>query len=225
MRLHRKKYLDQRMDAVGDMIVVRYDGNHKDARDTQCATKLDLARIFGNDNPVALEFGCGKGQWVCRMAQRYPDINFLAVENMSNVIIVGAERAKRQGLANVRFANCGAEYMPRYLADDCCDYVYLNFSYPLPRSTYEKRRLTYKRYLDLYRGWLRDGGVVRQKTDNRPFFEYSLCSMNNYGMVFDRVSLDLHADADIDNVTSEYEDKFAPLGPIYYIQSHFAPRE
>lgn len=224
MRLHRKKHLDERMAAVEDYILLHLDPV-RDSRAVVDCEKVDFARVFGNDNPVALELGCGKGQWVCRMAQQNPDVNYVAVESMTNVIVVGAERAKRLGLTNVRFANCGVEYLPRYIPAHSVQTIHLNFSSPQPRSTYEKRRLTYKRFLDYYREWLKEEGRVIQKTDNRGFFEYSLCSMSAYGMRLERLSLDLHADTDIPNVTSEYEDKFAPYGPIYYVESVFPDKK
>ena len=168
-----------------------------------------------------MELGCGNGQWICRTASAHPELNYVAVEVISNVIVAAAEQAKAWGLTNVKFVNCGVEYLPRHIAPHSVQTIFLNFSSPLPRSTYEKKRLTYKRFLAYYSEWLTDGGSVRQKTDNRPFFEYSLCSMNDYGMKFGRISLDLHSDTDIENVTSEYEDKFAPYGPIYYVESFF----
>jgi tRNA (guanine-N7-)-methyltransferase len=219
MRMRLKKYLTERVEAARDYIVVGYDLD-KDARNDSPLDVLDLAQVFGNDNPVCLEVGCGKGQWICRMAVSHPDVNYLAVEKYTNVIIPGVERAKRENLTNLRFGNCGVEYLPRHIVKHAFDKIYLNFSSPFPTASHEKQRLTYKRFLSLYKEWLKEGGQVVQKTDNRHFFEYSLQSMSEAGMVFDRISLDLHQDP-IPNLTSEYEDRFAPLGPIYYLEAHF----
>ncbi len=221
MRMRLKKYLDERMAAVADYIIVGYSDD-LDARNSAPTAPLDWRRVFGNDNPVRLELGCGKGQWVCRMAAAYPDVNFVAVENVTNVIVAACEKAKALGLKNVRFANCGVEYLPRNVLPHSVDAIYLNFSSPYPKNQYENRRLTNARYLDLYRGWLKKGGDIRQKTDNRPFFEYSLVSMSRNGLRFKRISCDLHRTPDIPNLTSEYEDRFAPLGPIYYVEAEFA---
>lgn len=220
MRLHRKKHLDERVAAISDYILFSADNEPDTRKDIECEI-VDFARVFGNDHPVALELGCGKGGWVCQMAALHPDVNFVAVESNTNVLVVGAERAKREQLANVRFVNCGVEYLPRHLPKQKVDTIYLNFSSPQPRSTYEKRRLTYKRFLAYYREWLKEDGCIEQKTDNRGFFEYSLCSMANYGLHFDKISLDLHKDTDIPNVCSEYENKFSPYGPIYYVKCRF----
>jgi len=218
MRL--KKYLDERMQAVADYIIIGYSED-LDARNSTPTSLIDLRQTFGNDHPVVLELGCGKGQWVCRMAAAYPDVNFIAVENVTNVIVAACEKAKRAGLKNVRFANCGVEYLPRHLPTHAFQTIYLNFSSPYPKNQYENRRLTNSRYLALYRDWLKEGGEIRQKTDNRPFFEYSVCSLSRNGWEIVRMSCDLHKDADIPNLTSEYEDRFAPLGPIYYVVAKY----
>lgn len=218
MRL--KKYLDERMDAVGDYVVIGYSED-LDARNSTPTSLLNLRQIFGNDNPVHLELGCGKGQWVCRMAEAYPDVNFLAVENVTNVIVAACEKAQKAGLQNVRFANCGVEYLPRHLPKHAFETIYLNFSSPYPKNQYENRRLTNKRFLSLYKEWLTEDGVIRQKTDNRAFFEYSVVSMSQNGLYFEKMSCDLHKDDSIPNLTSEYEDRFAPLGPIYYVAAKY----
>ena len=220
MRMRLKKYLDERMQAVADYIVIGYSDD-LDARNTTPTYTLDLRQIFGNDNPVALELGCGKGQWVCRMAEAYPDVNFIAVENVTNVIVAACEKAQKAGLKNVRFANCGVEYLPRHLPKGAFDTIYLNFSSPYPKNQYENRRLTNARYLALYKDWLKEDGEIRQKTDNRPFFEYSVCSMSRNGLYFTEMSCDLHRDTDIPNLTSEYEDRFSPFGPIYYVVAKY----
>ena len=75
----------------------------------------DLAALFGNDNPVHLEIGCGKGGFVTEAARRNPDVNFLAVEKTANVIVCGCEKVMEAGLSNVRFLKLGAEYLWRYL--------------------------------------------------------------------------------------------------------------
>jgi len=224
MRMRLKKYLDERMKAVEDYIVIGYSDD-LDARNTTPTYTLDLRQIFGNDNPVALELGCGKGQWVCRMAKAYPDVNFIAVENVTNVIVAACEKAQKEGLKNVRFANCGVEYLPRHLPKGAFDVIYLNFSSPYPKNQYENRRLTNARFLALYKDWLKEDGEIRQKTDNRPFFEYSVCSMSQSGLYFTKMSCDLHKDADIPNLTSEYEDRFSPLGPIYYVVAKYKKSE
>ena len=219
MRMRLKKYLTERVEAAQDYILIGYDLD-KDARNDGPLDVVDFREVFGNDNPVRLEVGCGKGQWINRMAAAHPDVNYLAVEKYTNVIIPGVERAKREDRHNLFFANCGVEYLPRHIPKHAFDKIYLNFSSPFPTASHEKQRLTYKRFLALYREWLTPGGQVVQKTDNRHFFEYSVKSMTDYGMKIDRISLDLHADP-IPNLTSEYEDRFAPLGPIYYLEAHF----
>ncbi len=207
------------MRAVDDLIVIGYDED-RDARNNAPQDIIDLQAIFGNDRPVCLEIGCGRGQWTCRMAALFPQYNFLAVEKVSNVMVTACERVRQAGLTNVRFAHCGAEYLPRHLPQHSFSRIFLNFSSPLPKAGTAKQRLSHPRYLELYRQWLTPDGLIRLKTDNRPFFEYSVCSVSQFGLTISALSCDLHH-SDIPNVTSEYEDKFSPFGVIYYMECHF----
>ncbi len=100
--------------------------------------------------------------------------------------------------------------------------IYLNFSDPWPKKKHEKRRLTHAHFLDIYRQLLEKEGYLEFKTDNRSLFEYTLKSMNQYGMIFEEISLDLHhSDMAAENIMSEYEKKFSSQGPIYRLKAKF----
>ncbi|MDE7379977.1 MAG: tRNA (guanosine(46)-N7)-methyltransferase TrmB, partial [Clostridia bacterium] len=172
--MHRKSRLDERLAACADILTVAdlADKNMKTAAEKK--DELDLAAIFGNTNPVRLEIGCGKGKFVCELAAKYKDLNFIAVEKISNVLIEATERAKAEKLSNVHFINSAAEVLPRYLKDGSIDLIYLNFSNPLPKLGYAKQRLTHPRFLEEYKLFLKKGGKIIQKTDDKDFYAFSL---------------------------------------------------
>lgn len=174
--------------------------------------ELDFFKIFGNDNPVHLEIGCGKGRFVCELAARRPDINFIAVEKISNVLIEAVERAKSDGLTNVHFINSAAEVLPKYIKEGSIDKIYLNFSNPLPKLGYAKQRLTHPRFLNEYKLFLKSGGEIVQKTDDKDFYEFSLASFVESGYEIVEKCGDLHALNDPDNIVTEHEKKFAAEG-------------
>lgn len=174
--------------------------------------ELDFFKIFGNDNPVHLEIGCGKGRFVCELAVRRPDINFIAVEKISNVLIEAVERAISGGLTNVHFINSAAEVLPKYIKEGSIDKIYLNFSNPLPKLGYAKQRLTHPRFLNEYKLFLKRGGEIVQKTDDKDFYEFSLASFIESGYEIVEKCGDLHALNDPDNIVTEHEKKFADEG-------------
>ncbi len=219
MRMRRKKHLDTRLEeCTGRMLNLqvadrRFDGDDGD-------TLLDLPALFGNDHPVELEIGCGKGGFVCELARRHPDVNFLAMEQYANVLVTAVEAAEAQGLDNVRFLWGNAEYLPRFIPAGSIRRLYLNFSTPFPKKRYAVHRLTHRHFLDIYRGLLAPGAAVVQKTDDRGLFQFSLAEFSQSGYILRDVSLHLHADDYPDNIVTEYEQKFMNEGlPIYRLEA------
>lgn len=178
---------------------------------------LDYGEVFGNGNPVELEIGCGNGGFVLEKAAREPNVNFLAVEVCSNVVLTAMERVIAAGLTNVRFMNIPAETLECYLPEDSIGRIYLNFSTPLPEKRREKQRLTSPRFLAIYRKLLKEGGEIVQKTDSELFFDYSLEQFASFGYTVKEVTRDLHRSVYAeDNIVTEYEAVFAGKGlPIY----------
>ncbi|MBQ1451455.1 MAG: tRNA (guanosine(46)-N7)-methyltransferase TrmB [Clostridia bacterium] len=221
MRMRKKKYLDERIDACEGLLLtlVSEDRNFETAKEKK--NYLDFEELFGNANPVYMEIGCGKGQFVCELAKLHPEYNYLAVEKVGNVIVSAAERAKNEGLQNVRFLKCGAEYLQCFIPEKSIEGLYLNFSCPYPKKAYTSHRLTNERFLNIYKDILKDGAEIHQKTDNMHFFEYSIEEFTKCGFALKNVSLDLHSSDFEGNIVTEYESKFVAEGlPIYRLEAY-----
>ncbi len=215
MRIRRKKHLKERLSLVSDYIIVadRDIANVKEA--VKDKRLYDYKEMFGNENPVELEIGCGKGGFVIEKAKRNPNVNYLAVELLENIIVMAAEHAKGLGLKNVKFINCGADYLPRYIPEKSIDNIYLNFSPPYPQKVHERRRFTCDRLIETYKGYLKHGGCVYQKTDDKPFFDFSFEKFTANGFETEDVSIKIDK-GEMDNVQTEYESKFRALGMNIY---------
>lgn len=215
MRIRRKKHLQERKDAVGNLLLTA-DFDIKNSFEAIKDKKyFDLENLFGNNNPVCLEIGCGKGLFVCETAKRNQDKNYIAVELLDNIIVMACERSKDYNITNVRFFNCGADYLPRYLPDESIKCIYLNFSPPFPGDRYENRRLTCDRLMEYYGKMLTSDGEIQLKTDDREFFEYSFTQAVKFG--YNVVKVDVEKDLlNKDYVKTEYELKFNKEGkPIH----------
>jgi tRNA (guanine-N7-)-methyltransferase len=215
--MRKKKHLGERLEACSDVCLGWLpDGVHSENN----AETASPAEIFGNDRPLRLEIGCGKGKFANTIAGREPDVNFIAVEQTPNVIVSAMEQTKALGLGNLRYFMGNAEYLPKVLPPDSVECIYLNFSCPFPKTKYAKHRLTSERFLPIYRELLRDGGVILQKTDNAGFFDYSLESLQKGGFVLRYVTRDLHNSDVTGNIITEYEQRFLSQGlPIYYLEA------
>ncbi|MDD7166558.1 MAG: methyltransferase domain-containing protein, partial [Clostridia bacterium] len=149
--MRRKSRLDERVAACGKYLL-KTESEDFYAKPTENRYDfIDLNKVFGNSAPVMLEIGCGKGGFAFKHAERYPDVNLIAVEKISNVIIEACEKADAEKPANLRFMNVGAENLLYYLKPGTVSRIYLNFSCPYPKYTYRNRRLTYYRYLEIYK--------------------------------------------------------------------------
>lgn len=211
MRMRRKNNLDKRLSGFGRLLTPA-DLSQKDMRAAANIKEyIDFEKLFGNNNPVVLEIGCGKGGFICDMAVSHPELNFLACEKISNVLIVALERANKEGLKNVHFFNCAAQVLEKYLSEDSVSRIYLNFSDPLPKEGYKKQRLTHPRFLAGYTKYLKSGGEIVQKTDNADLYEFSLASYKEagYEVVFSSDDWDSAANGDVE---TEYERHFKEQG-------------
>jgi tRNA (guanine-N7-)-methyltransferase len=182
--------------------------------------------LFGNQNPIHIEVGMGKGQFVTQMAIAHPDVNYIGIEVVPSVIIRAIEKLVENPLPNVKLLNFDAALLSDIFEDGEIDRVYLNFSDPWPKSRHEKRRLTYKTFLDTFKQILVNKGEIHFKTDNQGLFEYSLVSMSQYGMTYQFVSLDLHNSLFEGNIMTEYEERFVGLKQrIYRLEAQFPAKE
>ena len=218
MRMHRKPHLDERLSACGKILTTADLTDKNMLRAAGEKQYLDCVEIFGNDNPVYLEIGCGKGQFVAETAKLNPDINFIACEKISNVIIDACERVIAEGITNVYFLNCAAEVLAKYFKPRSVEKIYLNFSNPLPKEGYKKQRLTHPRFLDIYREILKEGGLIVQKTDDGDFYRFSLESFKEAGYTVIETCEDLASNPVAGDVETEHERLFKSRGkPIYRI--------
>ncbi|MFG6148230.1 tRNA (guanosine(46)-N7)-methyltransferase TrmB [Halobacillus sp. B23F22_1] len=211
MRLRNKPWADDFMRDNGHIVVqepFQYRGKWQSA--------------FNKEQPIHLEIGSGKGQFIAGMGKQHPEVNFIGVERVKSVIVGALKKVIDSEAANVRLLNEDAQDLRDLFQSNEVDHIYLNFSDPWPKSRHEKRRLTYPAFLDQYKDVLKQEGEITLKTDNRGFFEYSVASFSKYGMIIEELSLDLHDLNDPLNVETEYEEKFSEKGqPIYRCKARF----
>lgn len=220
MRMRLKKHLEERIAECSGVLLAREgDGFFKLSEEEKRRNRQNLTETFGNTNKVCLEIGCGKGAWAIQSATLHPDVNYVALEKLSNVIVVACEQASKLSLQNLRFLNVRAENLDSFLPPRSVDEIALNFSCPFPKKTYANRRLTSRYFLELYKQLLKPNGIICQKTDDYDFFEWSKESYAENGFELYDVCYDLPADAN-GNVVTEYEAKFRALGkPIYALKA------
>lgn len=177
--------------------------------------------VFGNDRPLHIEIGMGKGQFLLALAQQNPDINYIGIERYSSVLLRALEKYDTEeysGLENIRFICMDANDLPEVFAAGEVDRIYLNFSDPWPKARHARRRLTSAHFLGLYEKVLVEGGEVQFKTDNRALFEFSLEQVEEAGWKLAAHTFDLHHDEvmNVGNIMTEYEAKFSAMGnPIH----------
>ncbi|MRG87746.1 tRNA (guanosine(46)-N7)-methyltransferase TrmB [Salinibacillus xinjiangensis] len=172
--------------------------------------------VFGNDNPIHLEIGSGKGQFIANMAKQHPEFNFIGMERVKSVIVGAIKKVKEKEVSNARLVNENAVDLRDLFAENEVNKIYLNFSDPWPKARHEKRRLTYHTFLTQYKHILKPDGEIVFKTDNQKLFEYSVESFSKFGMLIEELTLDLHALQDPLNVMTEYEQKFSQKGQSIY---------
>lgn len=224
MRMRKKKNLEERLSGVSDVLYICENEDRNFNTAVLQKEYLDLNKWFGNGNDLYLEIGCGKGKFAVEYAKSHPDINLLAVEKESNVIVSACELAINENVKNLKFMKCSAEYLERYIKEKSISGIFLNFSCPFPKNRYASHRLTSERFLSIYKRILKDGAEIHQKTDNRKFFEFSLEEFSNNGFFIKNISLDLHQDdlTDFDeNIVTEYEARFMAMNkPIYRLEAY-----
>ena len=221
MRMRKKKYLDERLASCGSKLI-SFNRENLDYRSANSTNEIiDFKSYFGNGNPIHLEIGCGKGQFVCTAAKLNPNINYIAVEKSGNVIVTGCECAIKENLKNVIFLHCAAEYLPSYIAENSIDRIYLNFSCPFPKNKYANHRLTSLQFLKIYKSILISNAEIHMKTDNRQLFEFSIEQLSDFGFTLKNISLDLHNSDFEGNIITEYEQKFVNMGlPIFRLEAY-----
>jgi len=197
MRMRKKKNQDERVDACKEFMI---------------HSREDLLQ-YQNRFPCELEIGCGKGGFICQMAQRNPDTFYIALEVSTGALITAMERCIAEKIENVRFINANAVTITELFEKGEVSKIYLNFSDPWPKARHAKRRLTYRSFLERYRTILPENGILEFKTDNRPLFDFSLEEFAFCNMKITDVTYDLHNSCyNENNIMTEYEKTFSEKG-------------
>lgn len=201
MRMRKLKHGDERRAACRDIMI-----NSK--------TDIDTLRSEGK-LPCYLEIGCGKGDFILEAAKRNPCKNYIAMEKIGDVAVKAMEKVKAEEtpINNVKFIIGDAEFLPELFTKGDVAGIYLNFSDPWPKVKHAKRRLTYRKFLDIYKSILKDDGFIIFKTDNRGFFDFSVEEFSENGFELKSVVYDLHnSEFNETNIQTEYERNFTAKG-------------
>lgn len=175
-------------------------------------------QVFQNQNPIHIEIGMGKGQFIFHMAKANPGINYVGIEKYSSVLLRGLQKLEEEPLPNLLFIRMDAEDIEDVFEKDEVDKIYLNFSDPWPKDRHAKRRLPSRQFLARYDKILKKEGELEFKTDNRGLFDFAVEELEPAGWKADKITYDLHKDKEMvqGNIMTEYEEKFSALGnPIY----------
>ena len=171
--------------------------------------------VFGNDHPLYLEVGMGKGRFITQHAIQNPDKNYVGIEKYSSVLLRALEKREQlPELNNLLFLRMDAEELPEVFGENEVDGIYLNFSDPWPKDRHAKRRLPSKEFLARYDKILKPEGKVEFKTDNIGLFEFALEQVKEAGWKLEVCTFDLHHDEELmqGNIMTEYEERFSSQG-------------
>ena len=173
------------------------------------------SELFQNDNPIHIEIGMGKGQFITTLAKQNPDINYIGIERYTSVLLRAIQKVQEEEIPNLRFICFDAADILDIFSCYEVDRIYLNFSDPWPKDRHAKRRLTSSTFLNRYNTILAKDGRIEFKTDNKDLFDFSVDEINNHPLWhLDAVTYDLHNDDAMNagNVMTEYEEKFSSQG-------------
>jgi len=203
MRMRRKRKLESRIENCTHLLVTEPE--------KLCGHWLEEYQF----DELHIELGCGKGLFTVETAKNEPDVLFVALEKISNVLVVALERTGQAELNNVRYINRLADDLSSFFDEDEVSRIYINFCDPWPANRHKKRRLTGAQFLEVYKNVLRRGGEVHFKTDDLPLFEFSLGEFERCGFTVSEVTYNLHEYSPV-GVMTDYEVKFHESGmPIY----------
>ena len=167
--------------------------------------------VFQNDNPIYIEIGMGKGDFIIENALRYPNINFIGIEKFDSVLVRAIQKSNELEIDNLKLVRLDANYIDTIFSKEI-SLIYLNFSDPWPKERHAKRRLTSPIFLEKYDKIFKSNAEIIMKTDNNPLFEYSKESLENFGYQIKSITRDLYQEDVSQNIKTEYEKKFVKLG-------------
>lgn len=170
--------------------------------------------IFGNDHPLRIEIGMGKGKFLHTLAKENPDVNYVGIEKYSSVLLRAIQKMEEDELPNLLFIRMDAEEICEVFGEGEIDRIYLNFSDPWPKDRHAKRRLPSRQFLERYDRILKPDGVLEFKTDNESLFQFAVEEVPGAGWKVKALTYDLHADPELmkGNIMTEYEEKFSSKG-------------
>ncbi|MDU2598216.1 tRNA (guanosine(46)-N7)-methyltransferase TrmB [Anaerococcus sp.] len=175
--------------------------------------------VFDNDNPIHLEIGAGKGDFIIEKAKSHPDINFIALEMNTNAFVIASRKIKEEELKNVIGLIDYGEELTEAFGEDEIDHIYINFSTPWPKTKHHKRRLSHPRFLERYQKIIKNEGIIEQKTDDLDFFKDSLKYYEDFGLEILESNYNLPEEK---SIVTEYERKWRERKkPIYYAKAKF----
>ena len=212
MRLRNNPKAYEIMEENADLVILKpeeHKGHYHD--------------IFEINQPLYIEIGMGKGDFIYQNALKHPENNYIGIEKFPSVLAAAINKInKNQSLPNLKLMHFDAIELENVFENGEIDHLFLNFSDPWPKKRHAKRRLTSSAFLNVYRRLLKKDGVIEFKTDNRGLFEYSLVSLNQYPLDLETVNLDLHHSPENEtNIMTEYERKFCKKGPIYKLVARY----
>ena len=187
-------------------------------------TKGQWHTIFGNQNPLHIEIGMGKGKFIMALARQNPQINYVGIEKYSSVLLRALQKMEAEPLENIRFIRMDAENICEMFDHEEVAQIYLYFSDPWPKDRHAKRRLTSHQFFERYQQILASNATVEFKTDNTALFDFSLEEVKEAGWKLDAFTRNLHQDNTMmeGNVMTEYEERFSKMGnPIYKLIASF----
>ena len=207
MRLRKKPHTDEKLQAFADFVTLG---------DVQPIIKDETRKLY-------VELGTGMGDFITQIAERNPQINFIGLEVEATCVLSAARKVREKNLSNVRLIVFDINNVTEIFSEHSIDRLYINFCDPWPKNRHAKRRLTHVRFLEMYRQIIKVGGEIFFKTDNRPLFDFSLEQFTLAGLDVRDVTNDLHANEPVDNIRTEYENKFSAAGvPINFCIARFA---
>lgn len=209
MRQRKPKDLEERLELHASHLI-RQPEKHRGKWNT----------FFGNENPIYIEIGCGKGRFITSLGEAHPEANFLGMEGQESVLLRGLEKIRHKELGNVFLIGTYLKDVRDWFAPGEVEGIYLNFSDPWPKDRHAKRRLTHRIFLEGYREVLSPTGHMEFKTDNTGLFDFTLAELEEEGFEILESSRDLHGSAlAAKELKTEYEEKFSSQGmKINYVK-------
>ncbi|SFL64120.1 tRNA (guanine-N7-)-methyltransferase [Paenibacillus sp. 1_12] len=215
MRLRGRKGIREALIAQPELIILE-----------PATYKGKWSSLFGNNNPIHVELGMGKGKFISELSYQNPDINYIGVDMYDELLRRAGEKAELAraadggNLDNLKLALFNIEKIEEIFDSNELERIYLNFSDPWPKKRHARRRLTHAGFVRKYIEILNEKGEIHFKTDSRSLFEFSLNSFADMGLRMRNISLNLHGEGvRTDLVLTEYETKFSEQGvPIHRLE-------